>query len=84
MTELEIEVEKRLRNWSDLKDYPELFSVVTGFAQGQVDEIRDTYMDPWNRTPGDPRYRTREQIAAIEAVIATENFNGNTTDLKYK
>ena len=52
MTELEIEVEKRLRNWSDLKDYPELFSVVV--------DICDTFLNPENRVPGDPRYKAKE------------------------
>ena len=52
MTELEIEVEKRLRNWSDLKDYPELFSVVV--------DICDTFMPAANRVPGDSRYRAVE------------------------
>lgn len=57
MTELEIAVAKKLENWMNLPDYPELVKAVV--------EFHDEWMPAASRVPGDPRYRAVE----IEPII---------------
>ena len=61
MTELEIAVAKKLENWMDLPDYPELVKAVV--------EFHDEWMPAASRVPGDPRYKAIEIEPIMEVRV---------------